>query len=209
MKKTHTLWHRRWIILVLINVVCIIHSLRENCQMTNTPNTWKMRSLSTFWKSIFRICKCFSLLNLWREKDESKKKSFSPEVSCRFLCVYTSSWLYTFLFKCLYTNKNLENERVITFLTHTSPWRVYTFLKQDGVSNDPKTFSYVIQVYKRVYVYTKVSQIVWQREFSWTHHRTGLTVSLRTSVHIPWWRSLSTVFVFYVPTRCRQKTFRC
>ncbi len=37
-----------------------------------------------------------------------------------------------------------------TFLTHTSSWSVRTFLKQDGVSNDPETFSYVMKIYERV-----------------------------------------------------------
>ena len=64
-----------------------------------------------------------------------------------------------------YTNENLDNERVETFLTYTSSWSVYTFLEQDGVSNDPETFSYVIQTYERECVYTKVNQIVWQKGF--------------------------------------------
>jgi hypothetical protein len=33
------------------------------------------------------------------------------------------------------------------------------FLKQDGVSNDPETFSYVMKIYESACAHTKTSQI--------------------------------------------------
>jgi hypothetical protein len=80
-------------------------------------------------------------------------------------CVHTQVYMTTCLFVlivCLhvtYTNKNLDNNRVTTFLTHSSSWRVRTFLKQDGVSKDPEMFSYVMKIYERACAYTKTSQI--------------------------------------------------
>ncbi len=59
-----------------------------------------------------------------------------------------------------------------------------TFLKEDGVSNDPETFSYVMKTYERACAHTKTSQIVLQSEFFGTLRRTdGLAVS-RTPMHM-------------------------
>jgi hypothetical protein len=35
---------------------------------------------------------------------------------------------------------------------------VRTFLKQDGVSNDPETFSYVMKIYERACAHTKIAR---------------------------------------------------
>jgi hypothetical protein len=85
-------------------------------------------------------------------------------------CVRTQAHMTACLFVrvCLHvacTNKNLVNDRVTTFLTHTSSCSVRTFLKQDGVSNDPETFSYVMKTYERACAHTKTSQISRQRGF--------------------------------------------
>jgi len=50
------------------------------------------------------------------------KKRFAPQISLRFLCAHASSYMTACLFvrTCLYvtyTNKNLGNERVTTFLS--------------------------------------------------------------------------------------------
>jgi hypothetical protein len=95
-------------------------------------------------------------------------------------CVGTKVHMNACLFDlgCLYvtyTNKNLGNERVTTFITDASSWNVCTFLQQDSVSNDPETFSYVMKIYERVCAHTKTSQIALQRVFlgspqnSWTY----------------------------------------
>jgi hypothetical protein len=86
--------------------------------------------------------------------------------------------VFLFVHICLYVtytnhSKNLVNEWLTTFLTpwHTSSWRVRTFLKQDGVSSDPETFSYVwrnVWVYTRKppkYAHTKTTRISLQRGF--------------------------------------------
>jgi hypothetical protein len=117
--------------------------------------------------------------------DESKKSFFSRKsrfVSCGHtpirtwstnelrpslhtqvhdVCVHSWNKMVT----VTYTNKNLVNERVTTFLTDVSSWRVCTFLKQDGISNDPSTFSYVMKTYERMCVNTKDIQIVWHSGF--------------------------------------------
>jgi hypothetical protein len=48
---------------------------------------------------------------------------------------------------------------------------VRTFLKQDGVSNDPETFSYVMRTYERVCAHTKTSQISLPRGLFWAHRQ--------------------------------------
>jgi hypothetical protein len=98
-------------------------------------------------------------------------------------CVHTQVHMTVCLFDltCLHvtcTNKNLDNERVTTFLTYTSSWSVRTFLNQDGVSNDRETFSHVMKIYERACAHTKTIQIALQRELFWTLRRTtGLAVS--------------------------------
>ncbi len=61
-----------------------------------------------------------------------------------------------------------------------------TFLKQDVVSNDPDTFSYVMKIYERACAHTKTSQIAWERGFF------GLTTEqmhLQFQGHRCTWRS--------------------
>jgi hypothetical protein len=119
----------------------------------------------------------------------SPKKLFAPEISIRFLCAHASSYdCMSFVFTCLHvacTNKNLGNERLTTFLTHASSWSVRTFLKQDGVSNDPETFSYVISedIWTCVRAH-ETSQIALQRELCWTLHRTAVLAVSRTPMYM-------------------------
>ncbi len=62
---------------------------------------------------------------------------------------------------------------------------MYTYLKEDGVSNDPETFSYVMNIYERTCAHTKTNQIALQRGlFSVKHWRTGGLVVSRTPLHM-------------------------
>ncbi len=58
----------------------------ENYRGASWPNTWKMCSLSTFWKSIFRSFTCFSLLILYERKKKNSNIHFLPP-SDRNVCV--------------------------------------------------------------------------------------------------------------------------
>jgi hypothetical protein len=125
------------------------------CRVVVCPcDPWKLKKHSPYWSC-----------------DESKKACFSGGLTSFLVCARKFIWLHAFLFSfvCMWhvacTNKNLDNDRVTIFLTYASSWSVRTFLKEDGVSNDPETFSYVMKKYDRACADTRTSQIVWQRGF--------------------------------------------
>jgi hypothetical protein len=109
--------------------------------------------------------------------DESKKALCSGDLPSFLVCARKFIWLHAFLFShvCMWHApiRTWATERVTTFLTHASSWSVRTFLKQDGVSNDPETFSYVMRTYERVCAHTKTSQIFLPRGLFWAHRRTA------------------------------------
>jgi len=99
---------------------------------------------------VLGIRETLAALVVWRVQKNAFLRR-SRFVSCVRTQVHMTVCLFVLI--CLHvtcTNKNLGNERVTTFLTHASSWSVRTFLKQDGVSNDPETFSYVMKIWKCV-----------------------------------------------------------
>ena len=95
------------------------------------------------------------------------------------------SCLFVLMSVCdIHQYKNLDNERVTTVLTNTSSGRVHTFLKQDGVSNDPETFSCHKNIYDLACANTKTSQITRQDRFLWGRHNASEVVVSLTAPHI-------------------------
>jgi ABC-type histidine transport system ATPase subunit len=103
--------------------------------------------------------------------------------------VRTEVHMFTCLFVhiCLhmtYTNVILCNMRVTTFLRRNLMKRVYVYLKQDGVSNDPETFSCHKNIYDLACANTKTSQITRQDRFLWGRHNASEVVVSLTAPRI-------------------------
>ncbi len=117
-----------------------------------------------------RLCKTVGTLVVRR----ARKGAFVRRYRCK-KCVGTEVHMFTCLFVhiCLhmtYTNVILCNMRVTTFLRRNLMKRVYIYLKQDGVSNDPETFSCHKNIYDLACANTKTSQITRQDRFLWDRH---------------------------------------
>jgi ABC-type histidine transport system ATPase subunit len=118
----------------------------------------------------------------------TRKGAFVRRYRCK-KCVRTEVHMFTCLFLhiCLhmtYTNVILCNMRVTTFLRRNLMKRVYVYLKQDGVSNDPETFSCHKNIYDLACANTKTSQITRQDRFLWGRHNASEVVVSLTATHI-------------------------
>ena len=103
--------------------------------------------------------------------DESEQVRLSGDLASFLVCVRKFIWLHAFLstYVCMPIRTWAISElrpSVRTQVHDDLPYaRVCTFLKQDGVSNDPETFSYLMKTYESACANTNASQIARQKRF--------------------------------------------
>ena len=129
------------------------------------------------------------------------KARLSGDLASFLVCVRKFIWLHAFLFTyvCMWhtpirTWATSEIRPSLRTQVHEDlPYaRMCTFLKQDGVSNDPETFSYLMKTYESACTNTKASQIARQKRFL------GNTDQLRS------WSGLQ-----FQARRCTWRTWAC